>query len=178
MKRDIYNLYQDEVDEASDSDKVDAADDEEIDEEMVFNESDEERFGSFFPAKEDDSSSADDDDEQADGGNLSDLIMRENLQDLINADDKRDDQLDEFSDSESDRSVKDLSSIVSKKRKVLDLNAKQGEFTIPVRNKVSLSDMMENVQEETSFGALKRKLKYLDNTDRVDAPAATRIKNR
>lgn len=181
-KKDLYNLYQEEIegDDASDSDKVDAKDDEEIDEEMVFNESDEERFGSYFQGQDSDSGQDedDDDDEEHDGGNLSDLLKRENLHDLVNAHVESDGDFEEFSDSDSDGSVKDLSSIVSKKRKIVDLNAKQGEFSIPAAGKVSLSDMMASVQEETSFGALKKKLKNLENASTVDAPAATRIKNR
>lgn len=179
MKKNIYNIYQEEQgDDASDSDNIDPKDDEEIDEDEVFNESDEEKFGSYFPGNdEDDSEQDDEEDDDENQGNLSDLLKRENLHDLINTQ-HSDEQLEEFTDSDSEGSVKDLSMLVSKKRKILDLNAKQGEFTIPSSGKLSLNDLMSSVQEETSFGSLKKKLKKLENTSKVDAPAATRIKNR
>ena len=177
--KNIYNIYREEQeDDASESEQVDPKDDEEIDEEMVFNESDEEKFGSYFHTENGSENESLDDDDFGQEGDLSDLIKRENLQDLIDPLEQLDDPLNEFSDSDSDGSVKDLSYMVSKKRKTVDLNAKQGEFTIPSTGKVSISDLMESVQEETSFGALKKKLKGLDNSHRVDAPAATRIKNR
>jgi hypothetical protein len=176
----LYNVYQDDIDgedDASDS-KVDANDDEEIDEECVFNGSDEERFGAYFPGKEaDEDDQEDEDDDDQEGVDLSDLLKREQLQDLIHVNDNE--TLEEFSESESDGSVADLSNIFSRKRKVVDLNpGKHGEFSIPLGGKVSLSDMMASVQEETSFGALKKRLKNLENTVKINAPAATRIKNR